>query len=139
MLAGCNGFLGSRASMEELLRAPQLAGDYGMIQSALNEWLGESAQLKYPLSGELVSPFLMSDYDGDGVQDAAVLYTTSGTPNVCLALLQRDTEGKWKVKDAIEGLTESVDSVRFAHLQDGGADQIVLGYAASPGEYYLAV
>ncbi|GJN64689.1 hypothetical protein [Faecalibacterium gallinarum] len=139
MLAGCNGFLGSRASMEELLRAPQLAGDYGMIQSALNEWLGESAQLKYPLSGELVSPFLMSDYDGDGVQDAAVLYTTSGTPNVCLALLQRDTEGKWKVKDAIEGLTESVDSVRFAHLQEGGADQIVLGYAASPEEYYLAV
>ena len=138
-LAGCSVPLNGHTSVEELLRAPQLAGDYGMSQSALNEWLGQSAQLKYPLSGELLSPFLMGDYDGDGVQDAAVLYTTLDTSNVCLAILQREDGEVWRVQDTVEGLTETVDSVRFAHLQEGGSDQIVLGYLASQEEYYLAV
>ncbi len=128
-----------RTSVEELLRAPKLSGDYGEIQSVLNEWLGESAQLKYPLSGELLSPFLMSDYDGDGVQDAAVLYTTAETPNVCLAILLKDADGLWEVWDTVEGLADTVDSVRFARLQDGGADQIVVGYTASQEDQYLAV
>ena len=45
--------------VEELLRAPRLPGDYGALQNALNEWLGESAQLKYPMQGELLSPCLL--------------------------------------------------------------------------------
>ena len=44
--------------VEELLRAPRLSGDYGALQNALNDWLGESAQLKYPLQGARLSPFL---------------------------------------------------------------------------------
>ncbi len=138
-LAGCSLPVQDRTSVEELLRAPKLSGDYGEIQSVLNEWLGESAQLKYPLSGELLSPFLMSDYDGDGVQDAAVLYTTAETPNVCLAILLKDADGLWEVWDTVEGLADTVDSVRFARLQDGGADQIVVGYTASQEDQYLAV
>ena len=58
--------------VEELLRAPRLAGDYGALQTALNDWLGESAQLKYPLQGDLLSPLVLQDFDGDGEQDAAV-------------------------------------------------------------------
>jgi hypothetical protein len=125
--------------VEELLRAPRLSGDYGEMQAALNEWLGESAQLKYPLNGELLSPFLMSDWDGDGEQDAAILYTTAQTTNVWLAILQRDADGQWKVRSAVEGLADTVESVSFARLQDSAADQIVVGYAATQGDEYLAV
>ena len=127
LLAGCALPGTERAGVEELLRAPRLEGDYGEIQSALNQWLEESAQLKYPMNGELLSPFLMSDFDGDGQQDAAVLYSTADTPNICLAVLQKDAEGVWQVQDAVEGLTETVDTVRFARLQEGGANQIVVG------------
>lgn len=70
LLTGCNMPLEENRQVEDLLRAPQLAGDYGALQSALNDWLGESAQLKYPLQGELLSPFVLQDLDGDGVQDA---------------------------------------------------------------------
>ena len=140
LCAGCAGLPGTeRASVEELLRAPRLEGDYGEIQAALDGWLGQSAQLRYPLNGELLSPFLMGDFDGDGVQDAAVLYTATDVPNICLAVLQKDGAGAWQVQDAVEGLTDTVDTVRFARLQEGGADQIVVGYTAQQADSYLAV
>ena len=140
LCAGCAGLPGTeRASVEELLRAPRLEGDYGEIQAALDGWLGQSAQLRYPLNGELLSPFLMGDFDGDGVQDAAILYTATDVPNICLAVLQKDDAGAWQVQDAVEGLTDTVDTVRFARLQEGGADQIVVGYTAQQADSYLAV
>src|SRR5699024_1046304 len=109
------------------------------IQAALDSWLGQSAQLKYPLNGDLLSPFLMSDFDGDNVQDAAVLYTVADTTNICLAILQKDETGAWQVQDAIEGLTDTVDTVQFARLQQGGANQILVGYTAQQEDNYLAV
>ena len=139
LLAGCTLPGQERTTVEELLRAPRLEGDYGEIQTALDGWLGQSAQLKYPLNGDLLSPFLMGDFDGDGVQDAAVLYTATDVPNICLAVLQKDDAGAWQVQDAVEGLTDTVDTVRFARLQEGGADQIVVGYTAQQADSYLAV
>ena len=139
LLAGCTLPGQEGTTVEELLRAPRLEGDYGEIQAALDSWLGQSAQLKYPLNGDLLSPFLMSDFDGDGVQDAAVLYTVTDTPNIYMALLQKDDAGAWQVRDSIEGLTETVDTVRFARLQEGGANQIIVGYTAQQEDNYLAV
>ena len=139
LLAGCTLPGQDGTTVEELLRAPRLEGDYGEIQTALDSWLGQSAQLKYPLNGDLLSPFLMGDFDGDGVQDAAVLYTLTDTPNIYIALLQKDSTGVWQVRDTIEGLTETVDTVRFAHLQEGGADQLIVGYNAQQEDNYLAV
>ena len=139
LLAGCTLPGQERTTVEELLRAPRLEGDYGEIQTALDGWLGQSAQLKYPLNGDLLSPFLMGDFDGDGVQDAAVLYTLMDTSNIYIALLQKDSAGAWQVRDTIEGLTETVDTVRFAHLQEGGADQLIVGYNAQQEDNYLAV
>ena len=79
VLCSCQTVLpaNEKAQVEELLRAPKLSGDYGALQTALNDWLGESAQLKYPIQGELLSPFVLQDLDGDRQQDAAVLYTTA--------------------------------------------------------------
>ena len=139
VLAGCDLLPGERAQVEELLRAPQLSGDYGAIQTALNEWLGESAQLKYPMQGDLLSPFLMQDLDGDGQQDAAVLYTTPQSSNVCIAILQRREDGTWKVQQNVEGLADTVENVSLAQLRSGEACQLVVGYMAAQGDHYLAV
>lgn len=137
-LAGCS-MPGEQVQVEELLRAPKLSGDYGDVQTALNDWLGESAQLKYPMQGDLLSPFLIHDLDGDGQQDAAVLYTTAQSSNVCVAILQKGSDGMWQVRQNAEGLADTVDSVGLAQLQPGDASQLVVGYVAAQGDHYLAV
>ena len=141
LLCSCQTLLpaNEKAQVEELLRAPKLSGDYGALQTALNDWLGESAQLKYPIQGELLSPFVLQDLDGDGQQDAAVLYTTAQTANVCVAILQRDNAGSWQVRQSVEGLAETVENVSLAQLQDTDSCQLVVGYTAAQNAHYLAV
>lgn len=138
LLAGCS-MPGEQVQVEELLRAPKLSGDYGDVQTALNDWLGESAQLKYPMQGDLLSPFLLQDLDGDGRQDAAVLYTIAQSSNVCIAILQKDDADIWHVRQNVEGLADTVESVGLAQLQPGDATQLVVGYTAAQGDHYLAV
>ena len=138
LLAGCS-MPGEQVQVEELLRAPKLSGDYGDVQTALNDWLGESAQLKYPMQGDLLSPFLLKNLDGDGRQDAAVLYTTAQSSNVCIAILQKDDADIWHVRQNVEGLADTVESVGLAQLQPGDATQLVVGYTAAQGDHYLAV
>ena len=139
LFTGCSSLLGEYAQVEELLRAPRLSGDYGDVQTALNDWLGESAQLKYPMQGELLSPFLLQDLDGDGRQDAAVLYTTAQSSNVCIAILQKNDSDSWQVRQNVEGLADTVENVRLAQLQPGSTVQLVVGYMAAQGDHYLAV
>ena len=86
LLTGCAG----TSTVEDLLRAPQLSTQLAVVQKALNAWLGESPQLKYPRSGDTSSPFLFSDLDGDGDEEAVVLYQSeTSSLNVHLAVLEQ--------------------------------------------------
>ncbi len=134
LLCGCT----TGGSVEELLRAPQLSVNVKAVQSALNSYLGETIQLRYPNRGEFLTPYIFGDWDGDGEKDAAVLYQSSESVNVQLALLQRDEEENWKVVSTVEGLSAAVDSVQLAVMQSTGAEQIMVGYATA-GDTYLAV
>lgn len=92
LLAGCS----AAGDVETLLRAPQLSGESAALQKALNNYLGGSATLKYPASGDFLSPFAFGDWDGDGTDEAAVLYTTDTTSsNVWLAVLEPTGESSW--------------------------------------------
>ncbi len=115
-----------------------MPGDYGALQNALNEWLGESAQLKYPIQGELLSPFLLQDLDGDGQQDAAVLYTTAQSSNVCIAFCSGTTPEAGRCARAWRALPIRW-TMSVLHSCRMDSCQLVVGYLAAQGDSYLAV
>lgn len=139
LLAGCADGSFTGRNVEELLRAPQPSAVQSAVQAALNGYLGETLQLKYPRGGDEMAPFLFADFDGDGVGEAAVLYTTETKgQNVHLAVLEPG-EDAWQVASEAEGLSTEVASVELVHMLSGGF-QLVVGFAnANLAEKYLAV
>ncbi|MEG1549770.1 MAG: hypothetical protein RR395_05010, partial [Ruthenibacterium sp.] len=139
LLTGCEGTFGGINNVEELLRAPQTEPLQSDVQKALNGYLGETLQLKYPRGGDVLSPVLFADFEGDGETEAAVLYTTeSKGQNVHLAILEKRADG-WEVSYEIEGLSTEISSVEMVALKEQGT-QILVGYAnATLSDLYLAV
>ncbi len=140
LLAGCSN---QPTGVDDLLRAPQFGGSLQKVQKALTSYLGEAPQLKYPnlsIDGEAVSPFRMEDFNGDGKQDAAVFYVSAAKgQNVHMAILEQKSTGEWFVTQEKEGLAPAVESVSTAELQQDEGRQLIVGYAGSSGEKYLAV
>ncbi len=138
LCTGCSAAAGS-ADVDALLRAPQLTGQSSAVLRALNSYLGATATLKYPASGDFLSPFLFGDWDGDGTQEAAVLYAGDGSgANVWLAVLEPGQDGTWRVTQTAEGLSSEVESVTYARLREDDSQQILVGYG-SQGDTYLTV
>ncbi len=136
LFTGCTG---AYSGVNELLRAPRLAGPQNEIQKALTYYLGETPQLKYPQHGDTLSPFLFGDWNGDGVEDAAALYVSGAKgQNVHLAILEQTTNG-WVVTQEREGLAFQVDSVATAGMSGEGGMQLLVGYLSASGEKYLTV
>ena len=128
------------SDVESLLRAPQASGETSAVQKALNSALGVTATLKYPASGDFLSPLLFGDWDGDGQDEAAVLYTLDASAgNVYLAVLEPTEENGWRVTQTAEGLSSEVESVNTAHLRDENSLQILVGYASAQGDRYMVV
>lgn len=137
MLTACGGISLTGQNVEELLRAPQLSSTQNAVQTALNHYLGETLQLKYPRGGEEMAPLLFEDFDGDGAQEAAVLYTTeAGAKTVNVAVLEQSGDD-WNVAYNLPGLGAEVAQIQVVTLTQGGK-QLVIGYAnANLTEKYL--
>ena len=95
LLSGC----ALSADTEALLRAPQLSGESRALQKALNSDLNTAVTLKYPNSGDFLSPFAFGDWDGDGQDEAAVLSAADSTgTNVWLAVLEAETDPSLRIE-----------------------------------------
>lgn len=138
LLTGCGTPL-ANGKIEEMLRAPQTGGRQTAVQKALNSYLGETLQLKYPRGGQEMSPMLFADLDDDNTQEAIVLYLAqSKGQNVHMAVLEENEAG-WEVTFEIEGLSTEVASVEFAEVTGRGT-QLLVGYAnATLSDAYLSV
>ncbi len=138
LLSACAAPMLTTRNVEDFLRAPQPDSKQSAVQKALNAYLGETLQLKYPRGGEEMTPFLIQDFDGDGVDEAAVLYATPAKgQNVHLAILEQENAA-WEVVYEVEGLSTEVERVETVDTKSGGVDLLV-GYAnASMSDKYLA-
>ena len=137
--AGCS-MPGEQVQVEELLRAPKLSGDYGDVQTALNDWLGESTA-QYPMQGDLLSPSCCRIWTVTGRQGCRrALYHRPKLQRVHCPSCRRMMPRPGHVRQNAEGLADTtVESVGLAQLQPGDATQLVVGYTAAQGDQYLAV
>ncbi len=139
LLAGCSTAPVLGGNVEELLRAPQAGQAQSEVLSALAAYTGGTPQLKYPRGGDEDDPMQFADFDGDGQQEAAVLYLPEeGTANVCLAVLEQ-TETGWQVASSAEGLAAEVAQLSMQSFREEGV-QLLVGYAnANLTDRYLAI
>ncbi len=125
LFAGCSAL---NANVDELLRAPLLEGGYTDLQTTITNTFGKNAHLEYPSKGELLSPFLFGDWNGDNIEDAAVFFTLPDIPNVQLAVLYKDNEDNWKISDVSALLSDTIEQLQTISIQNNSKNEILITY-----------
>ncbi len=97
--------------VEELLRAPRLAGDYGALQTALNDWLGESAPAEISAAGRPAVALCAAGFRRRRQTGrSGVLH--HGPHLQCMrCFLTQEQRGCLAGEQTVEGLADSVDNV----------------------------
>ncbi len=130
LMTGCSG-IASRNNILSLLSSPKLSQRESQIITAVNRHVGRDIILKYPKSGENVSPVQLTDLNGDGIQEAVVLYSAVNTgSNVRIAVLTENNEN-WTIAYDKEGYGSSVYKITYAHMSASDDMQIIVGYTFS--------
>lgn len=138
LVFGVSGCAFPSQNVKDLLGAPAIGEGQGEIREALAAYLGEDPQYKYPKEGSWLSPLVMADLNGDGVEEGVVLYSVANSTgankgrgnNVYLAVLEHK-DGKWVVQSDVPGPDIEVASLQVADLLGDGTQQILVGYASS--------
>ena len=132
MMTGCSG-IASRSNILSLLSSPQLSRRESRIITAVSRNVDSDIRLKYPRSGDNISPVQTVDLNGDGKEEAVVLYTAENTgSNVRIAILAESSDG-WSVVYDKEGYGSSVYRINYADLSGNGDICIMVGYTFSDG------
>lgn len=115
-------------NVEELLAPPQLSQEQKALYDTLKDYVGQAVQLKYPASGEYRSPFIFLDLNGDGSNEAIVLYGTADSSTAWIGILcERD--GKWEVGNLVSGAGQDVDFIRSDRVTPGDAACLTVGWS----------
>ncbi len=121
-LCGCS------MSVEELLSPPKLDEEQTAIYEALRLSKGGDVNLKYPISGQYRSAFVVQNIDDEASNEAIVFYEASNIADegssLRLNFLDK-RDGKWVSVYDFAALGSEVERVQFADLGDGGTSIIV--------------
>lgn len=126
-LLGCGCDLYS-PNVESLLSAPLLSDLQNRVDEALRDVVGQDLRLFYPLSGRYRSPYVFHDLDGDGEEEAVVLYSLEeGSETISYIQILRREDGRWRAGEALPVEGDEVEFVRFASLCSGRPLFILVG------------
>lgn len=128
-LTGCG--MADRNNILNLLSSPKLSERESRIVMALNEYLGGDIVLKYPKRGDSASPVQITDLNGDGRDEAVVLYTEPAYGSyVHIAILTQEN-GEWEVRYETEGYGTEIYRISFENITSSREKEIVAGYTFS--------
>ncbi len=124
-LCGCS------ISVEEFLSPPKLDEEQSAIYEALRLSKGGDVNLRYPVSGQYRSAFVVQDIDDEPTNEAIVFYEASNVTDdgssLRLNFLDRQ-DGKWVSVYDFAALGSEIEKVQFADL---GSDKtsIIITYS----------
>lgn len=124
--AGCNiTDIGS----DSLLRPPKTMGDEAEIEQLISDTAKNGYTLKYPKSGSYRSAIIMSDLDGDGLDEAVAFYRESEDVARIHMLVMYSDENEWKLSSDNITDTTDIDCVDFADVSGSDTLEILVGYS----------
>ena len=120
-------------NIEDLLRPPRLNERQTQVEEALGTHVNlASIRYHYPREGEYRSPFVFSDLDGDGLQEAVVFYTVEGGDGrIRMMVLREEGNGSWALIDDKSGFGDQVHIVRFSSLLSAESECLLVGWENS--------
>ena len=119
-------------SIEELYSLPQTADEYLELQHAIDGVLASGAVYSAPAEGVHRQSVQLVDLDGDGREEAAAFFATSGEKPLQLIVF-RQADGAYERAAVIEGAGTSIESVDYADLDGDGWQEIVVGWGVGGG------
>lgn len=121
-LCGCS------VSVEELLSPPRLDEEQSAIYEALRLSKGGDVNLKYPVSGQYRSAFVVRDIDNEATNEAIVFYEASNVTDDGSSLRLNfldQRNGQWVSVYDFAALGSEIERVQFADLGDGDTSIII--------------
>lgn len=123
---GCNI---TDVGSESLLRPPKTMGDEAEIEQLISDTAKSSYTLKYPKSGSYRSAIIMSDLDGDEVDEAIAFYREGEDVARIHMLVMYSDENEWKLSSDNITETTDIDCVDFADVSGNDTLEILVGYS----------
>lgn len=116
---------------EDLMRPPKLTPLQAEIDNALKNALGtKDLTLKYPLSGDFRSAYVLHNLDGDPEEEAVVFYQlNTGDSSIRISVLDQQPDGSWALAYTTIGGGEDVLAVRFAPILNREQDDMILSWS----------
>lgn len=128
MLSGCSF---TNVGIDGLLSAPKLSKEQSEIHDALIESVGKNIQLKYPLSGDERSAFVIRNLDDEKSDEAIVFYkktnTTASESTIRINILDQ-INGKWQSVYDSHQVGEEVDNVIISKIGSDNITYITVGF-----------
>ncbi len=119
---------GCAVSVESLLTPPKLDEEQSAIYNALRLSKGGDVHLKYPVSGQYRSAFVIKDIDDEPTDEAIVFYeasnVTDGGSSLRLNFLDMQ-DGQWVSVYDFAALGNEIQRVRFSDLGNSKTSVIV--------------
>ncbi len=124
------GCVSTGQNSETLLKPPKQTEEQNEIYKALEEAVGSNITLRYPISGDHRSAFVIRDLDDEPTNEALVFYQQN--LNIKDAPLRINVidqiDGVWKSVADVSTSATGIDKVYFKNFRVDGPTDVVIGF-----------